>query len=65
MISSLLVPDNISERQYHGATHVATNLSYHQLEFTIICLKDLVSFLITGSEEIERQKSLYDEEYLA
>ncbi|MEP2830434.1 hypothetical protein [Parvibaculum sp.] len=65
MISSLLIPDNLTERQYHGATHIATNLNTHQLEFTIICLKDLIGFLVDPSAEIENQKKLYDEEYLS
>ena len=44
-ITSLLDPDNLSERQYHGITHVMTNVNSGQREMELVVLQELVEFL--------------------
>lgn len=59
-ITSLLDPDNLVERQYHGVSHVMTNISTNQREMDLIVLSELVNFLNNSEEEIENQRQKYD-----
>ena len=59
-ITSLLNKDNLSDRQYHGVTHVMTNLSSNQKEMDLIVLKDLIAFLKDPVAEMERQETEFD-----
>ena len=61
LITSLLDPDNLSERQYHGITHVMTNVSTGQREMDLIVLEELVEFLNDQETEIVNQKKKYEE----
>ena len=60
-IMSLLVPENLSDRQYHGVTHTMTNLSSGQREMDLIVLKELVQFLNDPEGETKRQIEKYAE----
>lgn len=61
-ITSLLDPDNLCERQYHGVTHVMTNVNTGQREMDLIVLKELIESLNDPSECIARQKAKYEED---
>ena len=61
LITSLLDPDNLSERAYHGITHVMTNLNTGQREMDLIVLQELVDFLNDEVGEIDRQRKKYEE----
>ncbi len=59
-ITSLLNEDNLSERQYHGVTHVITNETSGQKEMDLIVLKELISFLNNPDQEAKNQEDKYD-----
>lgn len=59
-ITSLLDEDNLSDRQYHGVTHIMTNTNTGQREMDLVVLEELVSFLNDQESEIARQKKKYD-----
>ena len=63
-ITSLLDPDNLSERQYHGVTHVMTNVNTGQREMDLIVLQELVEFLNDPNGTIQRQKRKYEVDLL-
>ncbi|CAM3557002.1 ATP-binding protein [Paenibacillus lupini] len=44
-ITSMLDQNNISLRQYHGLTHVMTNVTTGQREMDLIVLKEMIDFL--------------------
>lgn len=58
-ITSLLNEDNLSERQYHGITHVITNVTTGQKEMDLIVLKELISFLNNPEGEAKNQEKKY------
>jgi len=60
-ITSLLDPDNLNLREYHGITHTMTNLSTNQKEIELIVLSELISFLNDPETTIEEQIEKYDE----
>jgi len=62
-INSLLDPDNLNDRLYHGVTHVAVNHNSEQKEFDIIILSELVNFLNGQEDEIESQIKKYEIDY--
>ncbi|WP_028612290.1 hypothetical protein [Paenibacillus harenae] len=57
-ITSLLDENNLSLRQYHGLTHIMTNLTSGQKEMDLIVLSELIQFLndpkITQQQQIEK-----------
>lgn len=59
-ITSLLNEDNLAERQYHGVTHLMTNLSTHQKEMDLIVLKELISYLNDPDLETKNQIEKYE-----
>ena len=63
-ITSLIDPDNLAERQYHGVTHVMTNVNTGQREMDLIILGELIDFLNDPSGVTMRQKTKYDKESL-
>ena len=63
-ITSLLDSDNLSERQYHGVTHVMTNMNTGQREMDLIVLAELVDFLNDPSGAVDRQRKKYEEDVL-
>lgn len=60
-ITSLLDADNVSSRQYHGVTHVMTNLNTDQREMDLIVLSELISYLNDPIEAQLKQKKKYDD----
>lgn len=63
-ITSLLDADNLPERQYHGVTHILTNVTTGQREMDLIILKDLIDFLNDPNASIAEQKRQYDADSL-
>lgn len=59
-ITSLLNDDNLSERQYHGVSHVMTNVNSGQKELDLIVLSELISYLNSPEKELENQVKKYD-----
>lgn len=57
-ITSLLVPENADQRQYHGVTHVLTDLESGAKLCDLIILSELVDFLndSIGTADIQREK---------
>lgn len=60
-ITSLINPDNLSLREYHGITHTMTNISSGQKEMDLIVLSELIEFLNTPDSAIEFQEEKYEE----
>ena len=63
-ITSLLDHDNLSERQYHGVTHVMTNVSTGQREMDLIVLEELIGFINDPVGTLVAQKTKYEDEVL-
>jgi hypothetical protein len=62
-ITSLLDPDNLSLRRYHGVTHIATNINTDQQEFDIIILSELIKFLNNPEVELKNQLDKYENNF--
>lgn len=60
-ITSLLDTDNLNLRQYHGITHVMTNLTTGQKEMDLIVLKELIDFLNDPIKTIPAQVTKYED----
>jgi hypothetical protein len=52
--------DNLSERQYHGVTHVIQNQQTSAREMDLIVLSELVGFLNDPKQAAKLQKKKYD-----
>lgn len=61
-ITSLIDEDNLSLRQYHGVTHVMTNLTTNQREMDLIVLSELISYLNDRESELVNQRTKYNPE---
>lgn len=59
-IVSLLDDDNLSERQYHGVTHVIQDDQSNQQVMDMIVLSELIDFLNDSVDTIKKQKAKYD-----
>ena len=59
-ITSLLLPDNSDQRQYHGITHVLTDLETGSKHCDLIVLSELIAFLNERDSTIEEQRKKYD-----
>ena len=62
-ITSLLDVDNLAERQYHGITHILTNISTGQKEMDLIVLEELIQHLKDPKASIKYQKEKYEQNY--
>lgn len=60
-ITSYLDPDNLTLREFHGVTHLLTNLTSGQREMELIVLSELVEFLNNQETAVEKQKAKYQE----
>lgn len=60
-ISSLLDPNNLNLREYHGITHTITNLNTNQKEMDLIVLCELIDFLNDPKLTIEEQIKKYED----
>lgn len=59
-VQTLLVPENIESRQFHGATHHLQNADSGAHEVTLIILKDLVEVLVDPEAAYQRQRDLHE-----
>ncbi|TPL84515.1 hypothetical protein FJ941_09760 [Mesorhizobium sp. B2-3-13] len=59
-ISSLLVPENADQRQYHGVTHILSDLESGAKHCELIVLKELVDHLNAPEASITTQRSKYE-----
>lgn len=61
LITSLLDTDNLSERQYHGVTHIMTNHQNNQKEMDLVVLSELIEYLNDQEQTQVKQKEKYDD----
>ncbi len=59
-IISLLDPDNLNYREYHGITHTMMNLNTNQKEMDLIVLSELIKFLNNPKSTIKAQIEKYE-----
>jgi hypothetical protein len=59
-ITSLLIPENADQRQYHGVTHVLTDLESGAKLCDLIILSELVESLNSPEVSAESQRSKYE-----
>ncbi|WP_338576511.1 hypothetical protein V8J38_14055 [Brevundimonas olei] len=59
-ITSLLVPENVDQRQYHGVTHTLTDLESGARLCDLIVLEELISTLNDPSSQEDAQRSKYE-----
>jgi hypothetical protein len=59
-ITSLLLPENSDQRQYHGITHVLTDLDTSSKHCDLIVLSELIELLNDRDEALELQREKYD-----
>ena len=59
-ITTLLTPENVHQRQYHGATHVLQDPDSRARLCDLIMLKDLIGLLKNCDAEYERQRDTYE-----
>jgi len=64
-ITSLLDPDNLSDRQYHGVTHAILSFGTGQKEMDLIVLEELIHFLNVPDTALEEQRTKYEMDFLA
>lgn len=60
-ITSLLDINNLNLRQYHGVTHIVTNLQTNQREMDLIVLSELIDYLNNFEESQTFQKEKYED----
>ena len=60
-VVSLLDPDHLHARPYHGLTHYVAGSGSVQREFYMIVLSDLINFLNDPEAEIKNQREAYGE----
>jgi hypothetical protein len=60
-ITSLLDTDNLADRQYHGVTHIMTNLQTQQKEMYLIILSELIAYLNDQDQTQIEQKAKYED----
>lgn len=59
--TSLLDENNLNQRQYHGVTHIVTNLQTEQREMDLIVLSELIDYLNDPTESQKTQKEKYED----
>ena len=59
-ITTLLDPDNLNLREYHGLSHTMTNLNTNQKEMELIVLSELIEFLNDPVSTIQGQIEKYE-----
>ncbi|MGA9364242.1 MAG: ATP-binding protein [Bacteroidota bacterium] len=61
-ITSLMDENNLHLRQYHGITHVLTDLTTGQREMDLVVLKELIAFLNDPNQTLAGQREKYGED---
>lgn len=59
-ITSLLIPENFDQRQYHGVTHALTDIESGAKLCDLIVLSELISSLNTSAASAAQQRSKYE-----
>lgn len=59
-VTSLLLPENVSQREYHGVTHVLQDPDSGARHCDLIILEDLVSLLMDAPRTHEAQRANYE-----
>lgn len=59
-ITSLLLPENADQRQYHGVTHVLNDLESGAKLCDLIILEELIAYLNNPNETAESQRKKYE-----
>lgn len=59
-VTSLLVPENADQRQYHGVTHVLSDLESGAKHCDLIVLGELIDFLNNPAQTAEAQRKKYE-----
>jgi hypothetical protein len=59
-ITSLLVPENAEQREYHGVTHVLTDVETGSKYCGLIIIEELIEYLNEPEESARRQRLKYD-----
>jgi hypothetical protein len=59
-ITSLLLPENADQRQYHGVTHVLNDLESGAKLCDLIILEELIAYLNDPAKTAESQRKKYD-----
>lgn len=60
-IMSMLIEENINQRQYHGVTHRLYDISTNEVVADLILLSDLIEYLNNQETCIIKQEELYEE----
>jgi hypothetical protein len=59
-IRSLLIPENADQRQYHGVTHMLTDLETDAKHCDLVVLSELVLHLNDPAESEKQQREKYE-----
>ncbi len=59
-ITSLLIPENADQRQYHGITHVLADIETGAKHCDLIILEELIEYLNDPGRSAEVQRAKYD-----
>jgi hypothetical protein len=59
-MTSLLLPENADQRQFHGVTHILTDLDSGNKICELIILSDLIDYLNDQKGTAEKQRAKYD-----
>lgn len=59
-ITSLLIPENVDQRQYHGVTHVLTDIETGAKSIDLIILEELLAHLNDPEGSAETQRAKYE-----
>jgi hypothetical protein len=59
-ITSLLLPENADQRQYHGVTHILADLESGAKHCDLIVLSDLIEYLNDSVSSAKAQREKYD-----
>jgi len=59
-MTSLLLPENVDQRQYHGVTHILYDIETGAKHCELIILSELIQYLNAPEETAELQRAKYD-----
>jgi hypothetical protein len=59
-VTTLLIPENVPQREFHGATHILQDPESGAKQVSLIILSDLVEVLVTPERGYERQRERFE-----
>lgn len=59
-VTTLLIPENVPQREFHGATHILQDPDSGAKQVSLIILRDLVDVLVSPDEAHEAQRERYE-----